>query len=139
MSDEQVQAMIEERQHAATFVQFAAFILMFAGVMRIFDAIWAFRYDGNLPEGLQDATFGDDLTNYAWIYLVVGIVLILAGIGVLRGGQFARWIGIVAAVIGGLSAVPWLPYYPIWSLVYIAIALLVLWGLSAYGGRRTPV
>jgi hypothetical protein len=117
------------------WVTFAAVILMFAGIMRFIDAIWAFRYDGAVPDGLQDALFGDSLTTYAWVYVIVGIVLVLAGIGVSQGGHFSRWIGVIAAVIGGLSAVPWLPYYPIWSLVYITIAIMVMYALIAYGGQ----
>ena len=117
------------------WVTFAAVILMFAGIMRFIDAIWAFRYDGAVPDGLQDALFGDSLTTYAWVYVIVGIVLVLAGIGVSQGGHFSRWIGVIAAVIGGLSAVPWLPYYPIWSLVYIVIAIMTMYALIAYGGQ----
>jgi hypothetical protein len=120
-------------------VTFAGIILIFEGIMRFFDSIWAFRYNGNLPQGLQDATFGDNLTTYGWIYLIVGLILVLAGIGVLYGSQFSRWIGIIAAAIGALSAVAWLPYYPIWSLIYVFIALMVIYGLAAYGGRDTVV
>jgi hypothetical protein len=103
--------------------------------MRFFDAIWAFGFNGALPRGLQDATLGENLNTYAWLYLLVGIVLVLAGIGVLMGGQFSRWIGVVGAALGGLSAMPWLPYYPVWSLIYIAIAALVMYALIAHGGR----
>jgi low temperature requirement protein LtrA len=114
---------------------FAAFILMFAGVMRLFDSLWAFRYTGDLPQHLQNATFGDNLKTYGWVYLVVGVILIVAGIRVLYGGQIARWTGIIAAAIGGLSAMAWLPYYPIWSFIYVAIAVLTMYALVAHGGR----
>jgi hypothetical protein len=114
---------------------FAAFILMFAGVMRFFDSLWAFRYEGSVPNGLRNAAFGDNLHTYGWVYLVVGIILVLAGIRVLYGGQIARWTGIIAGAIGGLSAMAWLPYYPIWSLLYIGIAVLVIYSLVAHGGR----
>ena len=69
------------------------------------------------------------------MYLVVGIVVIAAGIRVLYGGQIARWVGIIGAAIAGLSAVAWLPYYPIWSLLYIGIAVLTVYALVAHGGR----
>ena len=36
-----------------------------------------------------------------------------------------------------VSAVTWLPYYPVWSLIYILIAVLVFHTLSHYGGRQT--
>jgi hypothetical protein len=121
--------------HGSGWLTFAAIVLIFSGVMRIFDAIWAFRYKGALPDHLTDSVFGDNLTTYGWIYLIVGAILILAGIGVLYRGQFSRWIGVIAAAIGGLSAVTWLPYYPLWSMVYIFLAVLVMYGLVAYGGR----
>jgi hypothetical protein len=123
----------------AGWLMFAGIILIFAGVMRGFDAIWAFRFNGTLPEGLQDATFGDSLTTYGWTYLIVGLILVFAGIAVLSRSQFARWIGIVAAAIGGLSAMAWLPYYPIWSLIYIFIAVMVIYALAAHGGRQPAV
>jgi hypothetical protein len=129
---------MEETDTSGDWRLFAAFILMFAGVMRFFDALWAFRYEGSLPQlpqGLHDATFGDSLKTYGWVYLVVGVILLVAGIRVLYGGQIARWTGIVAAAIGGLSAMPWLPYYPIWSIVYVAIAVLTIYSLVAHGGR----
>jgi len=126
---------MEQADTSGDWRLFAAFILMFAGVMRFFDALWAFRYEGALPAGLQNATFGDSLTTYAWVYLVVGVILVVAGIRVLYGGQIARWTGIVAAAILGLSAMAWLPYYPIWSLIYIGIALLTMYALIAHGGR----
>jgi hypothetical protein len=123
----------------AGWLMFAGIILIFAGVMRGFDAIWAFRFNGTLPEGLQDATFGDSLTTYGWTYLIVGLILVFAGIAVLSRSQFARWIGIVAAAICGLSAMAWLPYYPIWSLIYIFIAVMVIYALAAHGGRQPVV
>ena len=67
--------------------------------------------------------------------MLVGLILVLAGFGVLYRSQFSRWIGIIAAAIGGLSAMAWLPYYPIWSLIYIIIAVVVIMALSVYGGR----
>ena len=112
---------------------FAAIALGVAGIMRIFDAIWAFRYHGVLPENLENAIFGHSLTTYGWVYLVVGIVLILCAFGVLARSQVSRWIGIFAGAVLSISAIWWMPYYPVWSLTYIGIGILVIYGLAAYG------
>jgi hypothetical protein len=114
------------------WVFFAGFILIFAGIARIFDAIWAFRFNGQVPDDLNGALFGDSLTAYAWIWLIVGIILVVAAILLFSGSQFGRWIGIIAAAIGGLSAVTWLPYYPFWSAVYVALAFLIIYGLVVH-------
>src|SRR4051794_3666182 len=73
---------------------FAGTMLGLAGVMRIFDGIWALSYNGALPQGLQDGVLGDNLNNYGCLWLVVGSVLILSSVAVLARSQFARWIGI---------------------------------------------
>jgi len=114
---------------------FAAVVLGTAGIMRIFDAIWAFSYHGTIPQGLQGALFGHSLKTYGWIYLVVAAVLIVCAFLVLSGSQVGRWVGITAGVIACISAIWWIPYYPIWSLVYIALGALVIYALAAYGGE----
>ena len=116
------------------WIVFASAALIFAGAMRIIDSIWAFAYGGN--EKLQDALLGSSIDNYGWWWLIVGIILIGAGIGVLSRGQFSRWIGIIGSAVAAFSAMAWMPYYPIWSLVYVAIAFFVLYGLAVYGGRE---
>ena len=117
------------------WVTFAAIALITAGIMRVFDAIWAFNYHGVLPENLEDAIFGHSLKTYGWIYLVVAVVLVVCG-GLLFGrSQVARWVGVAAGAIAAISAIWWMPYYPVWSLTYIAIGGGVVYALVAHGGR----
>ncbi len=114
---------------------FAGTVLGIAGIMRLFDAIWAWSYNGPVSDDRQNAIFGHSLNTYGWVYLIVAIILIGSSFGVLTGSEFARWIGIAAGAIMAISAIWWMPYYPIWSLTYIGIGILVIYGLAAYGGR----
>jgi hypothetical protein len=115
---------------------FAGTVLGIAGIMRFFDAIWAWRYHGALPSDLEGALFGHSLKTYGWVYLIVAIILLGSSFGVITGSQFSRWIGIGAGGILAISSIWWMPYYPIWSLAYITIGILVIYGLSVYGGRQ---
>jgi hypothetical protein len=128
---------MEER--GGGWLLFAGIALLLAGVMRIFDAIWAFSYHGVLPADLEGAIFGHSLKTYGWVYLAVGVILILSGLGVMARSQGARWIGIFAAAIGGISAIWWMPFYPIWALTYIGICFFVIYGLAAHGEREPAV
>jgi hypothetical protein len=123
-------------ERGAGWISFSAVMLMIAGVMRLLDGIWALQYKGALPSGLQDGLLGENLKNYGWMWILVGIVIVLAGVAVLQGSGLGKWIGVIAAAVLGLSAVVWMPYYPIWSLAYVGIATLVIYGLVAYGGQR---
>ncbi len=115
------------------WIVFAAIVLGVAGVMRIFDSIWAFRYHGSLPQHFEDAIFGTNLKTYGWIYLVVGILLILCAFAVMSGSQIGIWVGVVFAAVASISAIWWMPYYPIWSLTYVALGILVIYALVAHG------
>ena len=110
---------------------FAGTVLGIAGIMRIFDGFWAFRYDGAVPDDLEGALLGTSLSTYGWVYVIVGVILILSSFAVLTGSQFARWIGMIAAAILAISAIWWMPYYPVWSLTYIFIGVLVIYALAA--------
>jgi len=75
-------------------------------------------------------TFEFDVTAWGWIHLIGGIVVALAGIGVFSGSTWSRVTGIVVAVVSLLVNFFFLPYYPWWSLVMIAIAVWVIWARS---------
>jgi hypothetical protein len=119
----------------AGWLFFAGTMLGLAGLMRLLDSYWAFRYKGGLPADLHDGVLGSTLKNYAWAWLIVGIIMIGASFMILVRSQFARWIGYIAAAIGAVSAMAWMPYYPVWSLTYVGIAVLVFYALARYGGR----
>jgi hypothetical protein len=63
------------------------------------------------------------------------VLLILASFGVLARSQLSRWIGGIGAAIAAITAMAWMPYYPVWSLVYVAIAVMVIYALARYGSR----
>src|SRR4051812_34315355 len=83
---------------------FAGTVLGLAGLMRFIDAIWAFTYSGALPDDLDGGVLSSNLKAYAWTWLIVGVVLVIASIMLLVRSQFARWIGVAAAIIQGLTA-----------------------------------
>jgi len=116
---------------------FSAVVLIIEGIMRVFDAIWAFRYNGAIPNHLQDAIFGQSLKTYGWVWLVTGIILIAAGALVIgpsdrTSAEVSRWVGIIAAALGAISAAFLMPYYPVWSFLYVVLAVMVVYGLSAH-------
>jgi hypothetical protein len=120
----------------ANWLYFAGFALMIVGIMRIFDAIWAFGYKGTVPSNLQHALFGDNLSTYGWLWLVVGIILILSGVGVFARNELSRWVGIFAGGLLAVTAIWWMPYYPVWSFTYIILGVAIVYALATHGQRQ---
>ena len=75
-------------------------------------------------------TFELDVSGWGWIHLVIGIVLILLALGVLTGRAFARGVAVGLLVLSALANFFFIPYYPVWSIVVIAIDVFVIWALT---------
>ena len=65
------------------WLTFAGSILIIGAIMRFFDALWAFRYHGALPDNLENAIFGRSLATYGWIYIIVAVILFMSGVAVM--------------------------------------------------------
>ncbi|HEV3280753.1 MAG TPA: hypothetical protein VG032_04025 [Acidimicrobiales bacterium] len=122
-------------QRGEGWVLFAGIILFIGGILKIFDAIWAFSYHGVLPANLEGAIFGHNLKTWGWINIAVAAILILCSVAVMGRSNIGRWVGIFAAVIAAIDSIWWMPFYPIWALTYLLIAILVIYGLAVYGGN----
>jgi len=76
---------------------------------------------------------------WGWVELILGAVVFAAGACVLLGMVWARVVGVMLAVLSAVASFMVLPYYPIWSIIGIAVDLFIIWALVAYGGRRSYV
>jgi hypothetical protein len=81
----------------------------------------------------QEYVFQLDVTTWGWIHLILGIVVVLAGVALFSGAVWARTIGVILAVVSAVAAFAWLPYYPIWGALIAASAIFVIWALTAHG------
>ena len=131
----------EERVYTprgAGWLAFAGTVLVVSGVFKILDALWAFKYDDEVSEEVQTVLFENDLQSWGWVWLVVGVVLVLAGIAVVSGAEWARWVGIVTAALAAMAFLPWIYYQPLWTILSVTLAVFVIYALATYGGRRPP-
>ena len=76
--------------------------------------------------------FSFDLSAWGWIHLLLGILVIAAGVGVRTGQLWARSVGIGLVAISMIGNFLFLPYYPAWSLLIIALDFFVIWALCVY-------
>ena len=77
-----------------------------------------------------------DLKTWGWITLILGVVQLLAAAGVLAGNQLARWFAVAVVWLNAIEQMFFLPAYPFWSLMIIAVDVIALYGLCAYGSRE---
>ena len=74
-----------------------------------------------------------DISQWGWIHLFVGDVMLLAGIGLFSGNMLARIVGVIVASLSLIANFFFIPAYPLWALIVITIDVLVIWALTAHG------
>ena len=74
-----------------------------------------------------------DVTAWGWIHLVFGVLVFVAGWALFAGAVWARTMGVILAAISILANFAWLPWYPLWSIVMIAVGSFVIWALTVHG------
>jgi hypothetical protein len=135
--DEKGEQMSENRSGwAVGWTYFAAFMMVMLGFWHAIAGLSAILKKTVFSAGNQ---LGDgyflkfNVSTWGWIHLILGIVILLAGFGLLGGAVWARTIGVILAVISAIAAFAWIPYYPVWGIVIVAMAFAVVWALTTHG------
>jgi hypothetical protein len=114
-------------------VIFASALLAIVGFFNLIDGISAIAKSSVYVANAR-YVFGD-LRAWGWVVLILGILQLLAALGVIVGNQVARWFGVAVIGLNLIAQMFFLPGYPFWSLMIIAVDVVALWGLCKYGSR----
>ena len=117
---------------AVGLIVFAGIMMIMVGVFQAIQGVVALFNDTFYVAG-EEWVFSFDITTWGWIHLVMGIVVVAAGFFVLQGAVWARAVGVAVAALSAVLNFMWLPYYPVWSLLIIALDVFVIWALIAHG------
>ena len=118
----------------AGWLIFACFMLFISGIFNIIWGITALVKEEYLESRLLFANFN------AWgvFWIIIGVIALFAAFAVLTKAQWARWFGIILASISAIGMFAVLQVYPVWSMMVIALDVLVIYGLAEYAGPTSP-
>ena len=122
---------------AVGFVLFAAVMMIMVGIFQAFDGLVAI-FNDTFYVATRNYLFQFDATTWGWIHLILGLLVAFAGYGLLSGQTWARVVAITLAVLSAIANFLWLPYYPFWALLIIAVNIFVIWAIAAHG-REAPL
>ncbi|MFE6817218.1 hypothetical protein [Streptomyces sp. NPDC057675] len=113
---------------ASGLTAFAAVMLGLAGLVSVFRGIMAIAED-DVFVTTPNYIFKLDLTSWGWIHLILGAVAIVISIGLYKTALWARVAGVTIAALVILANFLSLPYYPVWSVLMIAMSGFIIWAL----------
>ncbi len=112
-------------------VVFAASVLMLVGIFQIVDGLNAILND-DFYVVTRNYTFDLDVSAWGWIHLIVGLIMLAVAFGLLGGSGWAAVGGIVIAGVSAIVSFFTIPYYPVWSIIVIALDVWVIWALTSH-------
>ena len=111
----------------SSYSNFAGIFLFVVGLFNILEGVitlWRKEYFAD-----SSVVFAN-MQTWGWIYLVVGVVQVLAGWLVLSRSSVGRWVGILIVIVSMMVSFMAIGVYPFWTFIILAIDAIVLWGLT---------
>jgi hypothetical protein len=113
------------------FAYFAGAMMILIGIFHAIGGLAAIFEDELFLVG-RNYAFDLDVTAWGWIHLIGGLIVIAAGIGVYSGAPWARTVGVIIAGLSAIANFFYIPYYPVWSVLIIALDIMVILALLAF-------
>jgi hypothetical protein len=113
-------------------VMFAAVMMIVNGIFQVFQGLAAVMSDEFFVT-LPNYVVTVDVTTWGWVHLVMGVLIAIAGFYLFSGSRAAAIFALVLAVISAIGNFAFIPYYPFWTLLLIAVDIYVIWAISRSG------
>jgi hypothetical protein len=108
---------------------FAGIMLVVAGFYHALTGLAAVFRD-QIYVQTPDYIYQLDLTGWGWTHLLLGALVLGTGIAVLQGAAWGRVVGLALVVLSLLANFLFLPHYPVWSILIIALDIAILCALA---------
>jgi hypothetical protein len=108
---------------------FAATLMIMIGVWQFFVGLAAIIRDSFFVVG-PNYYYNVDTTVFGWIHLVIGALAAVTGFFLFTGATWARWVGIGLLVLSATANFFFIPYYPLWALLLIAVDIFAIWAIA---------
>jgi hypothetical protein len=115
---------------------FAGAVMILVGFFHAFNGLAAIFEDDFFVIRANYA-FDIDITAWGWIHLILGVIVVFAGISIFTGATWARGVGIVLALLSAFANFLFIPYYPVWAVLIIALDIAIIWALVNYTGEES--
>ncbi|CNE67134.1 Uncharacterised protein [Mycobacterium tuberculosis] len=118
------------RPRTSGWLAFAGTLALVIGAFNVIDGLVGLFRDSYYLVG-QNQILVFDYTTWGWIWLILGAVQIAVGAAILSGKMWARATGVFFAVVAAIGHLAFLLAFPLWSVLTIALCVLLIYALTA--------
>lgn len=129
-----------KERHVATgwvgWIGFAGVVMILSGVFQAIEGlVGIFRESFYVVANNSQVLVINNVHTWGWINLIVGVIVMLAGISLFSGSTWARAVAVLFALGSAIINMLYLPQYPVWSILCIALSVIVLYAVMAHGAE----
>jgi hypothetical protein len=129
-----------ERSHEHTsawlgWIGFAGTMMILLGAFHVIQGLVAIFNDDYYRVDGSGLVVTLDLTAWGWVHLIGGAVVVGAGLCIFAGQVWARAVGVVVAMVSAVVSVGFLAANPLWALIMIGLAVVVILALTVHGSE----
>jgi hypothetical protein len=117
----------------AGWVVFAGVMLIMLGTFQIIQGLVALFDDGFYLVRSNGLVVDVDYNTWGWIHTIIGVIAVLAGLGLLAGNMAARVVAVAIAFLSALVNLAFISAYPLWSTIMITIDVIVIFAIVVHG------
>lgn len=121
----------EKKQNG--WASFAVVMLILAGGFQMINGFIALYRSGTYQVGRTGLVLEVDYTTWGWIHLGLGIVAVVAALGLIGGHLWARILGVSLSVLSAIAYMAFAAAFPALCLVVIALNILVIYAITVHG------
>jgi hypothetical protein len=132
ITESEARVTYDERTGWTGWIVFAGVMMIIAGSLNVFYGIVAAVNDDWVGWTNRQNAFLD-VSQWGWVHIIVGLIVLLSGIGLFSGNILARTVAVIIASISLVVNFFFIPVYPLWALTVITVDALVIWALTAHG------
>jgi hypothetical protein len=118
------------------WVYFAGILMIILGIFQAIAGLTALL-NGEFFLVTKEHLVTFDYTQWGWIHLILGGVIMAAGSAVMNGRLWGRIVGVLLASFSALANFAFISAYPIWSVLLIVMDILIIYALVVHGGEAT--
>ena len=122
------------------WVYFAGIVMLGIGIIQIVSGFLALARSGATYVAPSGMTVQVSFASVGWSFLITGLVVAAAGVGVLNGRTWARVVGVLLVLVSLVTNILFFTAYPLWSAIVVVLDVVVIYALTAHGreAQRSP-
>jgi hypothetical protein len=117
----------------AGWVVFGGVMLIMLGTFQIIEGLVALFDDGFYLVAPSGLLVDVDYNTWGWVHMGIGVIGVLAGLGLLAGNMAARIVGVAVAFLSAIVNLAFLSAYPVWSTIMITVDVIVIYAIIVHG------